>query len=285
MKKLLGILNRLSYSKHFLRYIINMARDMQADLQILLVLHSEQYPQGTPGMTSDATLQDLANLENLAEKAKHALQKDVEGLNDEIQGELSVEVSVEIGMITPGMDKFLADSGTNMIVLNGEENVSIWSPGSFNMDIINNADYPVWVIPHKSVYQGFNEIIYATDYNKEDMDTIRRLVELTRPFSPGITALHITDNLDFDERIKKESFQELVKGKTGYDKVKVKAIVHENDEDIGQLVCDLASLFNANLIVVLKENKHFLDRIFKTSSTKKIIQQANIPVLVFHENK
>jgi len=35
--------------------------------------------------------------------------------------------------------------------------------------------------------------------------------------------------------------------------------------------------------VVLKENRHFLERIFRRSFTKKLIRQAKRSVLVFHE--
>jgi nucleotide-binding universal stress UspA family protein len=112
---------------------------------------------------------------------------------------------------------------------------------------------------------------------------LRKLIALTHHFSPRITAIHITENLDFEVRIQKAGFQEMLHRKTSYDQVSVKSLVEEtNGEDIGQLINEYASLMEANLIVVLKENRHFFDRLFKSSATKKIVQQAKIPVLVYH---
>jgi nucleotide-binding universal stress UspA family protein len=59
--------------------------------------------------------------------------------------------------------------------------------------------------------------------------------------------------------------------------------VEKSGENVGQLINDYACLIDANLIVVLKENRHFLERLVKSSSTKKIVQQARTPVLVYHE--
>jgi nucleotide-binding universal stress UspA family protein len=51
------------------------------------------------------------------------------------------------------------------------------------------------------------------------------------------------------------------------------------------LINDYSSDIDANLVVMLKENRHFLERLFKPSSTKKLIKEAKLPVLVFHEKE
>lgn len=73
---------------------------------------------------------------------------------------------------------------------------------------------------------------------------------ISRHFSPGITALHITDNYDFEVRIKKAGFQEMVQTRTDHDKISVKSLVDKNGDDMGQLINDYASLIDADLIVV-----------------------------------
>jgi nucleotide-binding universal stress UspA family protein len=55
------------------------------------------------------------------------------------------------------------------------------------------------------------------------------------------------------------------------------------NQDITEILNKEAAEINADLIVVLQENKNFLERIFEGSFTKELINQTQIPVLVFHE--
>ena len=54
------------------------------------------------------------------------------------------------------------------------------------MSVLNNASCPVWVIPNKSKYAPFKEIIYANDFQEEDLLTLQKLVELTHTLSPTL---------------------------------------------------------------------------------------------------
>jgi nucleotide-binding universal stress UspA family protein len=58
-----------------------------------------------------------------------------------------------------------------------------------------------------------------------------------------------------------------------------------SNNDTAELLNDYALLIKADLIVVLKENKSFFERIFKSDPAKKIIKKSMLPVLVFHEKE
>jgi nucleotide-binding universal stress UspA family protein len=138
------------------------------------------------------------------------------------------------------------------------------------------------VIPENSDYNPIHSVIYATDYNEEDIPTLEKLIRLTYFESPKITALHITDNVDFDLRIKNAGFQKMLESKLGYENIEVKALVENQGDDMVSLINDYAARISADLIVVLKENRRFLERLFRPSSSEKIIEEASRPVLVFH---
>lgn len=75
---------------------------------------------------------------------------------------------------------------------------------------------------------------------------------------------------------------------TGLEKDKqetVKSIIDRGDKSFGEYINDTAVDIQADLIVLLKENRSFLEKIFKASSTAKIIKKARLPLLVFHENE
>jgi nucleotide-binding universal stress UspA family protein len=151
-------------------------------------------------------------------------------------------------------------------------------------EIVRDLGCPVWVIPEDTAYKSYNDVIYATDYHEEDIQTIKKLIEITTPLTPKIEALHITDNVDFENRIKQKGFQDMLKERIGYRNVEAKALVENVGEEMVEMLNQYAVSHGADLMVVLRENRPFLERLFKPSSSDKIIEDAKLPVLVFHEN-
>lgn len=154
--------------------------------------------------------------------------------------------------------------------------------GSFAKELIRNVRCPVWLIPKDTEYQPFHHIIYATDYHNEDISTLKKLIDLTHLVSPQITALHITENADFDLRTKNAGFQKMLEAKTDYNKILVKTLVENDGDDITGLINKYAASYTSDLIVLLKENQHFLERLFKPSTTEKMIKEAKQPFLIYH---
>jgi nucleotide-binding universal stress UspA family protein len=279
MGNLLAIVKDPKDSKEFVKYALNLASDLQISLHLLYVQDPANYALGSSGITGNAQVQIELNLKKMAEEAKKIL---VDLVRDYASSELLVRISTETGIIRTIIEGLIENEKINMVLLESRETDGFWTQNSTDMEIIRNVKCPVWIIPKKSGYKPFREIIYATDYKEEDLVTLKKLIGLTQGFSPGITALHITDDYDFDTRIRKEGFHEIVQRKTSYDKISLKSLVNNEGKDLGPLINDYASLINADLIVVLKENHHFIERLFRSSATKAIVQQANIPVLVYH---
>ena len=112
---------------------------------------------------------------------------------------------------------------------------------------------------------------------------LKSLIRLTSVYSPSVTALHVTDNKDFEERIKEVGFTETLQEKTGYKKLSVKSILETKHENVAELINDFAVGSKADLVVVFKENRTFFERILKADSTRKIIKETQLPVLVIKQ--
>jgi nucleotide-binding universal stress UspA family protein len=280
MKTLLAVVNEPEDSREYVAYALNLAKGLQLNLHLLYIQNPANNPFGEPGLTGIASIQIEATLEDLAVKAKKTLTSYVE---EYFPGEVSTRISSETGILQPLIEELVADGKTDMVLLENVDQVIFWTQNSTTMGIIRNIKCPVWVVPRKNVYHPFRNILYATEYHEEDVTTLKKLIELTRQFSPDITALHVTDSDDFEFRIKETGFQEMVRKKTSYERVSIKSLVEKSGDDMGQLINDYAALIHADLIVVLKENRNFLERLFKSSVTREIIEKAGIPVLVYHE--
>ena len=279
METLLAIINKPKEAKSFIGYIVHLAQDLDTNVHLMYVQEPYDYTLGQPPATGFSTSVEV--MKRNAEDAKKDFAKLIQNVLNEISGEVKIDYSAEIDTTTTLINRYISDNKAGMVILEEEEKKSFWSQTSSNIDIINHVNCPVWVIPFNISYRPFREIVYATNYVEEDIPTLKNLIGFTYRFSPGITALHITYSIDFEERVKKTGFRDMFQSKTGYQKITVKSILEKDDENAAQLINEYALNINADLIVILKENRNFFERILSPGSTKKILKEATLPVLVY----
>lgn len=285
MKTLLAIINEPKESKDFIRYVAGMAVDLHANVYLLYVQNPNNYPLGAIGSNGVAVAQVNQNLEALADTAKEIMAEHIKDVKSKMSENVTIDFSTELGVTSLLAKELVSGSKGDMVVLEGRIADSIWTQTVSNIEIIRSVDCPVWIIPNAWVYVPFTEIVYATDYKEEDINGLKKLIALTHQFSPVITALHITDSVDFEEKVKKAGFLEMLKKRVAYDHLSVKILNESSNNDIAEFINDFALRVKADLIVVLKENKSFFERIFKSDPAKKIIEKSMLPILVFHDKE
>jgi len=285
MKTLLAIINEPKESKGFIQFVAGMAMDLKANVHLLYAQNPHDYPLGTTGSIGLATAQVNQNLEAFADAAKKILAEHIKDAKSKISANVSIDFSTEFGVKYLLAKELVSANKADIVVLEGQKNESFWTQTSSNMEIIRNVECPVWIIPNALVYEPFTEIVYATDYKEEYITGLRKLITLTDQFSPNITALHVTDSDDFEEKVRKAGFLEMLKKRVAYDKLSIKILNESGNNDTAEILNDYALSIKADLIVVLKENKSFFEQIFKSEPAKKIIKESMLPVLVIHENE
>ncbi len=282
MKTLLTLVRNPADSEELIRYASGLAADMHTNLSILFIENPANYPMGAPDSTGVAVARLQKTLEEKNEEARRVLMEQLDSVFEGHSKDIEAEVFTSVGNETRVINEFIQSGKAHMVLLESTGFDSFLVKDTFVRQVVRHCECPVWVVPEESNYKTCKQIIYATDYHEEDLTTIQRLIELTAGFKPNIHALHVTADPDFENRIKNVGFQKMVESKTGYDKITVKALTEKDGSEIVDLINGFATSISADLIVVLKENKNFLDRIFQPSSTEKLIKEVDRPVLVFH---
>jgi nucleotide-binding universal stress UspA family protein len=282
MKTLLVLVKSLGNSEKYIEYALGLASDLRVNIQIFYVENPSLHPLGSPDLSGTAISQLQKSLEEKIDTAKELLTNQVEAHVHKISGRVIAEIITDIGDEISLINEKVESEDVQMVMIEGLGIGSFSLKESFAKEVIRKINCPVWVIPENSDYNSIHSVIYATDYNEEDIPTLKELIRLTYFNSPNITALHITENVDFDLRIKNAGFQKMLESQVDYDNIRVKALVEDQGDDVVSLINDYAARENAGLIAVLKENRRFLERLFKPSSSGKIIEKANRPVLVYH---
>ncbi len=283
MKTILVNIDDPNESKDYITYCVRVAQDLGMAVRLLSVFDPNNYPLGMPGTTGDNVQWINENIMRVTDETKRHIDNMIQTLKDEISDMPMIDYSVETGFITDIIEDISKEKYIEMIMLQENEARKDKMIGGADIDIIRHTECPVWIIPEKAEYHPYKSVIYATDYNENDIQTLKKLVQLIKPYSPAITALHITESLDFVEKIKNTGFKDMLTEKISYKNVDVKAITEKTGKNIVESIDDFANGNHADLIVLLKENRHFLERIFKVSSAKKLIRHSLRPVLIFHE--
>ncbi|MFO7573777.1 MAG: universal stress protein [Bacteroidales bacterium] len=281
MKTIAFLINEIDKLKDLIRFAALLGKDIKAKVKILHV----QYPQvhGTQDYMGAAVAPDPEQLQKIADEINAKVDAIIKELKAKVSGLHSIEFKSEIGVASAILKDKVENDEYDMVMLQGHAEQSFWLEDSVIMDVVHNVPCPVWIIPPDAKYQPLNKIIYATDYNEEDIKTLKGLIALAKPFDPEIMALHISNDDEFEKKLKSEGFATMLSEKAAYNKVSVKMIADQDGKDAVESLVKEAEKVKANLIVVLKDNRNFFERIFKSSFTADLIRKVQLPILVFHK--
>jgi nucleotide-binding universal stress UspA family protein len=269
----------------YIGYGVKMASDFDKDILMLHVFNSESYPftPVAPGEADILYVQE--NIEQHEAESEEKLKSLIREIKEKENSPPHMEYRIVKGSELAEIGNISAHENIEMLVIGNHNSGGMFSVSPSTNDIINQADCPVWIIPDDTQYKPFKNILYSTDYQNEDIETVKKIVDLFRKTNPTISLLHVTNDMDFKEKVQSEGFMKLLNKHTGYGNIEITALENKDKASTSDLISEFAQEKNAELVVLLKENRHFLDRIFKSGTTKKLAKNTDFPVLVYHESR
>lgn len=246
----------------------------------LLVIHVYNLPMML-GLEFDIFYDELEkttqkeNNAKLKNFCKKHLGKDLAGMN--VKTEAFENLSVAHGILLKA-----ATNKALMIVIGMKKESAIKElfMGDTSMSLIEKAPCPVLLVP-KNATEDLNKIVYATDFEQEDIGAIYKLAQIANKFDAKITVIHIAPNINGDANIKMEWFKEMVEQKVTYKKIKFKVLFSE--EIFGTLKVYLDSN-NIDMVAMLEREKSgFLKKLFQRDMVKEMESFGKIPLLSFNE--
>jgi nucleotide-binding universal stress UspA family protein len=280
MRKLAFLIDEIDNSKELIRFAALLGKDINARVHVLY-FQTTLYSYGGDGLTGTEIPPDPELYQKISDDIKEKVDGFIKEIEAEHTGISPIEFRSEIGDASLTLKEKVENKTYDILMLQGHSEQDFWLQDSVNMNVVRNVPCPVYIIPPDARYQPMRKIIYATDYNEEDIATLKNLIELTKPFDPEIVALHISNDDEFEKQLMSEGFAALLSEKTGYNKVSVKIISDDGGKDAVESLVNEAEKAKANLIVVLKENRNFFERLFKSSFTTQLVKEAQLPILVF----
>lgn len=261
---------------------ISIAKTLEYDIKLLMVLetrHTFFYPMTSPLKTGLASYEfEMIREERMKEEESQIKKFLEEHKSDKDMPEITYEIR------SGATDMVLIEESEKddaaMILVNEAEEPELGFIINTYLTILEKIDCPLIKVPEDFDLNKLSKILYATDYKEEDIQTLTRLAEIAAPFGGAITALHITDSVDLEEKLKSHGFESSIQDKIGYDKID---FAISEDKKVVTGILEFAEKGNYNVVVLLKENRNFLKRIFTKSDSNRVLKEADIPVMIYRE--
>lgn len=168
-----------------------------------------------------------------------------------------------------------------VVGMKGWSNLKKLFMGSTTRQLIGEASCPVLCVPKEEVPTPIKTIVYATDFEKEDIKAIKNVVELARPMQARINLVHISTEKEYAGEIRFEGFKELLRKSIHYDPIETEVLL---SVDIFDSLTAYMAIVNADLVVMLeREKKGVAKKLFHRNLVKKMESYGKVPLLTFNE--
>ncbi|MDT8394030.1 MAG: universal stress protein [Bacteroidales bacterium] len=284
MERILIYIQKIDEAAYLIDLAASMAKEMGMDMDMLYTMGTTYYPMGLPGAAKPNLQYTEKQAKKILEEVKIVLENNIEKIRRTEKYPPKMEYFAEQGNGLQILSEQLKKKEYDFVLI-GKQYKNEYPIDDRSIDIINFIDHPVWIMPENAEYKPLKTIVYATDYEEEDIKTMKELSRLAKLSSARIIALHISKNLDFGEKIKNAGYKDLLMKKVGYKNIEASALKLSDKQSLAESIHEYAAKNDAGLLVTLKENKKFIDRLFKSSTTKKLVAESDIPLLVFSEKK
>ena len=190
-------------------------------------------------------------------------------------------VTSQVNRITLVEEEWKKDPDLMLLVSNHQSYAELSGGLISHPNIIEHVKCPVFIVPENTSHAILSEVVYATDYNPEDIASLKHLSAFLRLAEHArITVLHNAKDDSFNEKMKWKGFREIVREEVGADTID---FVLETQKDFFEGIEEYATNHNIDLLVLMHEKKGFFEQLFSSSEVKNVLTNFDKPVLVYHE--
>ncbi len=282
MKTILYATDYSENSVAALKYAYSLSTAIQATLK---VIHIFDYPtmlddlslkaqDPFPDIEGDAFKKHNSKLNNFCEEH---LGSDLEKMN--VKVEAIEDKAVVDGIISK------ANEIKPLLIITGMKGGSVLREvimGNTTKHLIEKSPCPVLTIPEDTSHIQIETIVYATDFEEEDLGAIDKLTEIAEPLNAKIKIVHISSLEETAGIGQKKDIEDKIHKYIEYPNLELD-IIYSNDV-FNDLKIYLGKA-NADLIAMLeRESKSLTSQVFHRDLVKRMESYGKIPMISFNAN-
>jgi nucleotide-binding universal stress UspA family protein len=246
----------------------------------LILLHIGELPTIMNSPSSAGTFSEMEQMDKdsivkqlqqyAATKLKHT------GNNNKIQFQARLSNSTIKGVV-----EAINETNADLVVIGskGQSKLKEVIMGSTSRGLVSKSSCPVLIIPEKALYKEITQIVYATDFNRNDIATLKRLVSFAQLFNAKIDVLHIF-NSDPVNNAEMTNFKQHLMEQVKYANLEYTTRVSDN---VAETLAGYLQDTRTDLLVMFeKENSGIINQLFHKDMVKQFAIHTNIPLMSYN---
>lgn len=211
-------------------------------------------------------------------------RKGIDRAVNELTGIPEVRTVIEAGELDPIVKKRIDDGLAELIIMGttGLEKPLAKLVGTNTTYMIDEASVPVLIIPNEATYRPFKRICYGTDLKHLDPFGITDLLDLFAPYQPTVDFVHVATSEDDDTEYNLSMLRRVIDRPNIHDRL---SFTRLDGKDEVQELLRYAQTSGADMLVMNRPRRGWLERIWKGSHTREAMLKAELPLLILHESE
>ncbi len=280
-------------SANALGFAWKIARKMDCDLEIVYAMDSifEGNVPSASGFLSSYTKTMHSELDIFVSETMKALGVQYEpaarfpGEPGEISEDKNKTPNILSKVIYGAPDVALAEYSrhTDMLVLGATGRGGLGKKlfGSVSVEVSRSAHCPVLFISKEAEFRGFENILYASDFDSLNPLSVKQTVSFAKRFDGQIHFVHVGPGGEADLEVQRARFEASFDD-SGYTKPFL--FTKMVSEDIVGALYEYAFYHRIDLMVFVTHQRAFWDNILHKSVTNEVLASSDIPILVIHSD-
>jgi nucleotide-binding universal stress UspA family protein len=172
---------------------------------------------------------------------------------------------------------------TDLIVMGttGRGGLGINLFGSVSTEVSHLVHCPVLFVPPAAVFEGFNNVMYASNFDSLDALRIKQVVSFVQRFGGQMHFVHVgppgEEGLNLERKLFEINYQH---SNPEHPFLFVKMV----GEDVVEQLNEYAFYHKINLMVFVTHQRSFWESLLHKSITRKALIGAGLPLLVMHSD-
>lgn len=286
MKKILVPVDLSEHTRTVCQFALEIARKTGGEIRLFHAYFDYVIVTGS-SFPYSVDINELFNQEmmiKVREDAKNDILQLEADLNDQLKKDNVENVNV-VHTLTGGIpeEEIINISETwepDLIVMGtrgkGEKDVLT---GKISSKVVQNAKCRILTVPRTSEYHGFDNMLYATNFNDEDIYDLQRLIDLLVNYNPLIHCVHINFDAEHGADLEKmEALKSHFREKTIDGRLVFKII---EDVDFLQGINNYVAENKIDIIALVNHRRSFMKRLFTKDHTRELLFYSDLPLYIF----
>lgn len=277
MKRILCPTDFSEASLNAIEYAAKIGEQHHSKITLLYVIIEDQINDVIKKGGDDLSLEEWKLL--AIDKLKK-ISQEVKSLSLE-NGLVDCDYVLIVGDLIKTIVKYCKDERYDLIIMgtSGVRDVTEEYMGSNTYKLIQKSHCPVMCVPIRAMYNGFNKVVYATDYQEEDKVMIQEMIFFCYPFNAQLDILHISKTNALIDQAVYDQFKTELKNFILYENINFEKKVYKDDISLG--IDEYLTDEKGDLLVLLAKHRNFIDQLFHRSVIKRMSYFTDYPILVF----